>query len=84
MCIRDSARRAGFDTIQYTHRSELWYRYEITDLRIRNPPDACGYTQAMRSGYGGNDPCECDASQRMLQCSYRPRSDCSAKRERAD
>lgn len=73
ICSR--ARAAKYDTIQYTHRNEGVYRYEITDLRILNPVNACGYTPAMWSGYNGVRPCNCNNAH-ILRCETNKVSHC--------
>ena len=65
--IYNSAKKAGFDTIQYTHRHEGPYRYEITDLRVRNPMNVCAVQHVMHSGFKGVRPCRCQLS-RILNC----------------
>ena len=67
------AKAAGFDSIQYTHRLESLYLYEIQDVR-----DALGevtvcpgpsMSKFTRGGWAGSEPCECTGRFNLLDCS---------------
>jgi hypothetical protein len=69
------ARRRGYDTLQFTHRCELSYRYEILDVRVDDAfmdgtPCRTGESAAapFRSGWGGSKACLCRASQNNNMC----------------
>lgn len=57
------ARARGWDTLQFTHRCENTYKYEILDVRERslpNQPGPCPTTgQEFRSGWKGERACQC-------------------------
>lgn len=64
------ARASGYDTLQYTHRSEGVYQYEVVDLRLPGDlvADACGYRPATFSGWQGTQPCRCDGNLSIMNC----------------
>tara|TARA_B110001452_G_scaffold209151_1_gene179441 strand:- start:294 stop:1148 length:855 start_codon:yes stop_codon:yes gene_type:complete len=68
--IYSRALAQGVDTLQFTHRSEGVYRFEIVDLRLPGGlvTDACGFRPALSSGWQGTAPCACDARKSVLNC----------------
>ena len=62
------ARAAGFDTIQYTHRSEDIYRFEIVDLRAGMPEAVVCASSHYRAGWTHQLPCACDGTAGILNC----------------
>ena len=67
------ARARGLDTLQFTHRSESMYRFEIVDLRVPDGKvtDSCGYRPALSAGWRGTRPCACDPRKEALNCDRR-------------
>ena len=67
------ARARGLDTLQFTHRSEGMYRFEIVDLRVPDGKvtDSCGYRPALSAGWKGTRPCACDPRKEVLNCDRR-------------
>jgi len=66
-------RAKGWDTIQFTHRCEATYKYEIMDLRPTSEPamnSACpGVTTSFKAGWQAERPCTCDPSGNLcLNC----------------
>eukprot|EP00912_Choanoflagellata_sp_UC4_P001943 UC4_evm1s1246 len=61
--IADAARKQGLDSLQFSHRIECIYLFEILDLRDREPkryPNACPGASAAKlfsSGAKGEKPC---------------------------
>lgn len=62
------AREEGFDTLQFTHRCEDRFKYEVLDVRgtadrAETGSKVCRHRNASaaayRSGWGGRRSCEC-------------------------
>ena len=73
-----AARAKGWDTLQFTHRCEGKYKYEILDVRpttsaSEGTSQVCRHHKtaklAYHSGWGGQAPCECtEESAACLNC----------------
>ena len=66
--IYRAARARGISTLQYTHRSESVYRFEVVDVRVTQDWGSCGFEHAFSSGWQGVRPCSCDRTNRVLNC----------------
>eukprot|EP01049_Picozoa_sp_SAG25_P014980 SAG25_NODE_2862_length_1345_cov_5.800963_1_plen_423_part_01 len=72
------ARAAGYDTIQFTHRCERLFKFEVLDVRAPAFPgegrdNVCRHSHssaaAHRSGWGGQKACECtETNMACLNC----------------
>ena len=67
------ARARGLDTLQFTHRAEHFYRFEIVDLRVPDGrvTDSCGHRPALSAGWRGTRPCACNGRREVLNCDLR-------------
>ena len=71
--IAVAALALGYDSVQYTHRLECVYLYEIQDLRDVRPqhmPNACSDKVGpfLSSGFEGSLPCNCSPTLNALNC----------------
>lgn len=78
-----AARAAGLDTLQFTHRCETIYKFEVVDVRgLSNSsdspcPDYAGASAVYRSGWRGARRCRCRGMRnrtRCLNCRSQPSS----------
>ena len=68
--VRAAAGPAGYDTIQFTRRSETIFKFEIL-LLVSGAHGVCPPASAahrIRQGWDAALPCECNASQPQLHC----------------
>lgn len=81
--VQEAVRR-GYDTIQFTHRKEGIFKYEIVATRIQSPQsDGCfpqAFQTLFRAGYGGVRPCACQEGLLQINC----RGDVAASAFRKD
>ena len=71
VALTSCGRRQGYDTVQFTHRNEYIFKYEILDTReTKTQTDGCPEPVAaarFTSGWGGVLPCVC-VSKPALNC----------------